>query len=183
MELGALSNEAERAVIHDWLTKDGGAIGDPTAWIDAIARESFGWPHHILSYIDPAAVDQLKADSGNMVMNGLNAVLEVGREGCNAYCKERAYGFPEEERQSLANAFSNVSIGGSTTRRAIMSSLAKDFGLMKQRIYLIGLRTRAYWINAMGVTSSQSPPCKIGSCQITLVSKSYSRKNASRPRT
>ena len=128
VELGALSNEAERAVIHDWLTKDGGAIGDPTAWIDAIARESCGWPHHILSYVDPAAIDQLKADGGNMVMNGLNAVLEVGREGRNAYYKERAYGFPEEERQSLAKVFSNVSLGGSTTRRAIMSSLAQDLG-------------------------------------------------------
>ena len=128
MQLGALSNEAERAVIRDWLTKDGGAKGDPNVWIDAISQETSGWPHHILSYVDPAAVDQLKADGGSMTTDGLNAVLEVGREGCKAYYRERLYGFPEEERQSLAKAFANVSLGESTTRSAIVSTLTQDIG-------------------------------------------------------
>ncbi len=46
VELGALGKEAERAVLHDWLTKEGGAEGDPAAWIEAIARETHGWPQH-----------------------------------------------------------------------------------------------------------------------------------------
>ncbi len=50
VELGASSKESERAVIQDWLQKEGGAKGDPTEWTDAITQETHGWPHHILSY-------------------------------------------------------------------------------------------------------------------------------------
>lgn len=37
VELGALDKEAECAVLHDWLTNDGGVKVDPAAWIEAIA--------------------------------------------------------------------------------------------------------------------------------------------------
>ena len=127
VELGALSMEAERAVIQDWLKKDGGAKGDPTVWIDAIAKETHGWPHHILSYVEPAA-GQLKADDGTMTTDGLSTVLEAGRSARLAYYKERSYGFPEEERQSLIKAFSDASIGESMTRSEIVFSLTQDFG-------------------------------------------------------
>ncbi len=51
VELGTLEKESEHAVIHDWLTKEGGAKGDPAEWIDVIAQETHGWPQHILSYV------------------------------------------------------------------------------------------------------------------------------------
>ncbi len=127
VELGALSKEAERAVIKDWLKKDGGAKGDPTAWIDAIAKETHGWPHHILSYVEPAA-GQLKADDGTMTTDGLSTILEAGRNARLAYYRERSYGLPEEERQSLIKAFSDASIGESVTRSEIVFSLTQDFG-------------------------------------------------------
>jgi len=127
VELGALSKEAERAVIQDWLKKEGGAKGDSTVWIDAIAKETHGWPHHILSYAEPAA-GQLKADDGIMTTEGLSAVLEAGRNARLAYYKERSYGFPEEERQSLIKAFAGASIGESMTRSEIVFSLTQDFG-------------------------------------------------------
>jgi len=69
VELGALSTESERSVIQDWLKKEGGAQGDPTAWIDAIARETHGWPQHIQSYARRAA-DQLTAHGGVMTPGG-----------------------------------------------------------------------------------------------------------------
>ena len=126
VELGALGKEAERAVLHDWLTEDGGVKGDATAWIDAITQETHGWPQHILSYVKPA-LDQLHADKGVMTAEGLNAVLEAGHARRVAYYKQRAQGFPEEERQSLARPFSDIPIGESVQLSKIMSSLTQDY--------------------------------------------------------
>ncbi len=126
VELGALGKEAERAVLQDWLKEDGGTEGDTTVWIDAITQETHGWPQHILSYVKPA-LDQLHAGKGVMTAEGLNAVLEVGRARRAAYYKQRAQGFPEEERQSLARPFSDIPIGESVQLSKIMSSLTQDY--------------------------------------------------------
>ncbi|MCY3630475.1 MAG: ATP-binding protein [Bacteroidetes bacterium] len=126
VELGALGKDAERAVIRDWLMKEGGAKGDLAPWIDAIVQNTHGWPHHIISYVYPAS-EHLKAGDGIMTSEGLHAVLEAGRKGRKAYYNERSYGFPEEERQGLAEAFADISSGESMTRKAILSSLARDF--------------------------------------------------------
>ncbi len=40
VELGGLGKDSERAVIKDWLVKEGGAKGDPTPWIDQIAQKT-----------------------------------------------------------------------------------------------------------------------------------------------
>lgn len=63
-----------------------------------------------------------------MTTEGLSAVLEAGRNVRLAYYKERSYGFPEEERQSLIKAFADASIGESMTRSEIVFSLTQDFG-------------------------------------------------------
>ena len=89
VELGPLGKEAECAVLHDWLTRDGKATRDTTVWIDAITQETYGWPQHILSYVEPA-LDQLHANNGVMTAEGLNTVLEEGRTGRVAYYKQRA---------------------------------------------------------------------------------------------
>jgi len=127
IELGPLSKEAERAVIQDWLKKEGRAKGDPATWVEGIAREAHGWPHHILSYVEPA-VEQLKADAGVMTPNGMSAVLEAGGKARLAYYQERAYDYPAEARQSLMKAFTDVSLGKSTTQSVILASLSQDFG-------------------------------------------------------
>lgn len=125
VELGALSQESERAVIRDWLKKEGGAKGDLAEWIGAIARETHGWPHHILSYGPPAA-DQLNQAGGAMTARGLKVALEAGQAGREAYYDERVDEFPEEERQALACAFINVPVGGSRTRHEILASITQD---------------------------------------------------------
>jgi len=127
VQLGALSKDSEREVILDWLVKEGGAEGDPTPWIDAISKETHGWPHHILSYAAPAAAC-LRDHQGVMTPDGLEDVLTEGAEGKLEYYKERAYGFSEEVRQSLAKAFIGVPLEGSTTQKKIISYLSKDFG-------------------------------------------------------
>ena len=130
VELGALGKEAERAVLHDWLTKEGKATGDAAAWIDAIAQETHGWPQHILSYVDPA-LDQLHADKGVMTAEGLATVLEAGRALRTAYYKQRAEGFSIRQRRSFAKLFANVAYGGGLEFEDIMLSLAQDHGTEK----------------------------------------------------
>ncbi len=127
IELGALSKEAERAVIHDWLTKEGEAKGDSVPWMDAIAQETYGWPQHILSYVDPA-LKQLEADNRVMTADGLNAVLEAGRNFRLAYYKNRARGFAREYRHCLARVFKDLPLGESTTGKVILSSLTQEYG-------------------------------------------------------
>lgn len=127
VELGALDKEASRAVIHDWLKKEGRANGDPTAWIDAIAQETHGWPQHILSYVEPA-LGRLHADDGNMTAEGLSAVLKAGRAFRSEYCERRADDFDEEHRQSFAKLLIDVPLGGSITASKIRSSLTQEYG-------------------------------------------------------
>ncbi len=74
-----LKREEERAVVEDWLTKEGEAQGDPTAWIDAITQETYGWAQHIISYTEPA-VSYLKKHGNKMTDMGLASVMEEGRQ-------------------------------------------------------------------------------------------------------
>ena len=127
VQLGTLGKEAECAVLHDWLTKDGKATGDTTAWIDAIAQETHGWPQHILSYVEPA-LDQLRAHNGIMTAEGLGAVLEEGRMGRTAYYKQRTRGFYREQLHCIARSIADVPSGSRVDHTAIMSSLSQDYG-------------------------------------------------------
>ena len=127
IELGALSKEAERAVIHDWLTKEGEAKGDPVPWVDAIAQETHGWPQHILSYVDPA-LEQLEADNRVMTPEGLNAVLEAGRNFRLDYYERRANDFSRKQRHSLAKLIMNVPLGEGLDKEDILSSLTHEYG-------------------------------------------------------
>ncbi len=127
VELGRLDKDAERSIIHDWLTEEGGAKGDPTEWIDGIAQEAHGWPQHILSYVGPA-VEYLHPHGGIMTPDGLATVLFAGRNFREKCYERRAGGFSQKERHRLAKVFENVPTGGSTTREAILSSLSREYG-------------------------------------------------------
>ena len=127
VELGRLDKDSERSIIHDWLTEEGGAKGDPTEWIDAIAQEAHGWPQHILSYVGPA-VEYLHPHGGIMTPDGLATVLVAGRNFRGKYYERRAGGFAQEERHRLAKVFENIPAGGSTTREAILSFLSREYG-------------------------------------------------------
>ena len=127
VELGSLDKDAERAIIRDWLTDDGGAKGDPKEWIDAIEQETHGWPQHILSYVGPA-VEYLHTHGGTMTKDGLSTVLDAGLDFRTKYYERRAAGFVEEERHCLARVFENIPTGGSTTRETILSSLSREYG-------------------------------------------------------
>jgi len=122
VQLGALDKKSERAVIRDWLTKYAKAEGDPTAWIDAIAQETHGWPQHIVAYVDPA-IKYLENNNRQMTDEGLEFVLQRGAESRQEYYKLHAHDIDEDKRQAIAKSISDVPFGETMTRPAIMSGL------------------------------------------------------------
>ncbi len=127
VELGALSKASERAVIQDWLVKEGGAKGDPAPWIDAIAQQTHGWPRHVHSYAEHAA-GHLKEKGGIMTPQGLKIVMELGEEGRKQYYKQRVSTFYGDQLQCLVTSIANTPFGEPTSRLEIVSSLAQTYG-------------------------------------------------------
>jgi len=127
VELGTLSKESERAVIYDWLTKKGGTKEDPTAWIDAIARETQGWPRHVHSYAKHAG-EFLENSNGVMTPQGLQAVLELGQEGRKQYYKQRIDGIRGNELICLYQPISNLESGSPFNEDLILDPLNKKYG-------------------------------------------------------
>ena len=126
VELGALEKEAEVAVIRDWLTKEGGAVGDPEPWIHAIARETFGWPPPIVAYVRHALA-QLDTDQKAMTSEGVDLVLKEGRVARAMYYASRADGLRSEMRRALARPFREIPARESLSYDRIMASLTQDF--------------------------------------------------------
>jgi len=126
VELGALDKESERAVIHDWLVREGGAIGNPDAWIDQIAQKTHGWPQHITAYGD-AVAKQIQNDHGEMTTEGMEIVYQVGEERREAYYKQRAKGISGKERCSLAKLIQNIPSGKGIDKEDIESILLQEY--------------------------------------------------------
>ncbi len=124
-ELGRLTHESERAILRDWLTKDGGAAGDVTPWIDAIAHETHGWPQHIMAYVDPA-VTQLYQDAGKLTLQGLDAVLCAGRKNRVAYYLGRLADLRIEQRRALAQIIATTPPGKGISYTDILKSLTRS---------------------------------------------------------
>ncbi len=132
IELGALSRESERAIIQDWITKEGRSKGNPKEWIDSIAQETYGWPQHIQAYVKPAA-DQLKENSGVMTEDGLSTVLETGRKRKLAYYEDRIEDFSAKERFSLAKLIKNAPSEKGLNKEDILSFLSQEYGKSKAK--------------------------------------------------
>ncbi len=127
VELGALGNESERAVIRDWLTKEGGAKSDPTVWMDAIAQKTHGWPQHFTAYGD-AAARQIQHDHGEMTSAGLDTVHRVGAKRREAYYKQLTENISRKERSSLAGLLINVAPADQLDREDTEEFLSRYLG-------------------------------------------------------
>ena len=126
INLGPLKPEAERRVIEDWLKLEGRAKGDPAPWIDAIARETHGWPQHIMAYSWPA-LKQLKSTGGELTPEGLKTILKEGRKGRIRFYEARTQGLFKKERQCIARAVAGMEPDGNLDKDTIITSLRKEF--------------------------------------------------------
>ncbi len=107
VNLGRLAPEPERAIIRDWLVRDGGAEGDATPWIDAIAKETHGWPQHIIAFAEPAALI-VRSNHGQMTPDGLEAVLQQGQQRKENYYFARVQGISKQDRVALSMVLSMI---------------------------------------------------------------------------
>ncbi len=126
INLGRLDKKSERAVLCDWIVKEGKAIGDPTPWVDAIAQQTHGWPQHIISYVKPA-VRYLKSNNHRMTDEGLCIVLEKGAEHRIQYYRQRARGIDKRKRQVLAKIFNKIPLGETMEIDDIKSSFKQEY--------------------------------------------------------
>ncbi len=124
--LGRLGREQERAVINDWLTKGGGAIGDTSGWIDAIALCSHGWPQHIISYAVHAK-EYLEFHQGHMTDEGLQSVLQQGDEERETYYTARLKDITLRQRQVLARLFVNVPKKSPIEKEYLIDALTEKY--------------------------------------------------------
>ncbi|MCY4223245.1 MAG: ATP-binding protein [Bacteroidetes bacterium] len=115
VELGPLSKVSARAVIHDWIVKDAMAKGDPTEWINAIAKEAGVWPRHVHSYSWNAA-KYLKENGGVMTSEGLKEVMERAWNGRINYYEQRIDEFYVDEIKHVSIAISEYHAGDAFDR-------------------------------------------------------------------
>ncbi|MCY4233899.1 MAG: ATP-binding protein [Bacteroidetes bacterium] len=122
--LGCLSHESTCAIIRDFLIHEGGVSKPPIEWIETIAERTNGWPQHIISYADPAV--KYLASKQTPTDEGLDMVLQQGREEQIEYYDQRAHDIDEDLRQAFARAVMDVPTDGTTTKPAITSSLKQN---------------------------------------------------------
>ena len=115
-DLGRLDKESELAVIRDWLKKDGGARKNLDTWTDAIVKETYGWPQHIMAYMKPA-VRQLKQDGGNLTPEGLVSVLGNREKTSQKVLRQTGGGNKAERTSGFRGNFPAPSRGTKTGRR------------------------------------------------------------------
>jgi len=132
VELGALGQGSARAVIHDWIRKEGSAKGEADGWIDAIVEKTHGWPQHISAYGD-AAAKQIQRDHGEMTSAGLEVVYRLGAERREAYYKQRAKGISRKERSSLANLIDTIPLGDGLDREEFETALSQEYDSEKAK--------------------------------------------------
>ncbi len=107
--------------------REGKGKGDASVWINAIEKETHGWPQHIQCYASLAS-DYLKANNGVMTSDGLNTVLEVGNEDREEYYRGRFHRFRQDETQCLARSIAGVHPGTPMEYTDLIAPMAQKYG-------------------------------------------------------
>ncbi len=104
--LKPLKSNAERAIIHDWLTKEMKTPSDTTFWINHITQRTDCWPRHIKSYCN-AFCDFLEIGE-KLTDQRLKQVLIYGDDLKHTYYQQRCDGFHRKTRELIASAMQQL---------------------------------------------------------------------------
>ena len=132
VELGRLSENAERAVMRDWIMIEAKVTDYPTEWIDAMVKETHGWARHVHSYAKDAS-DYLKENGGVMTPDGLRTVMEIGRQGSILYYKQRLSEFDGDDVICFAESISGISAGMPFKKKTIISEFKREYSAKKSK--------------------------------------------------
>ncbi len=145
--LDPLEEEEEWTVIREWLKEEGKAKGDTTDWVDAIAKETYRWPQHIIAYTVPAAA-HLKENDGEMTRGELLSVLEQGRKNRREYYEGRLSDFTAKECRSLARILAASSKEGIVEQEDVIEQLDREYGMGKgEEIFWRAVRKGVFYLN------------------------------------
>jgi len=133
VNLGRLPDADARAVIRDWLVKDGRAQGaDIHPWIEAIFRETHGWPQHIMVYVQRAA-ELLRLQNGKATQEALEAALKKGRAAKHIYYNSRIKTLDGSGLDVLADLLQQAPVAsGLNLRRKTLLKKLVETGPMSQ---------------------------------------------------
>ena len=147
IELHALKKENERAILTDWLVKEGKAKGDVTSWVEKIMQETHGWGQHINAYKE-AAVDHLQETGGEMNSEGLGLVIAAGAELRRKYYEGRVLKFVAQERRSLARIMTEIPRDGVLEEDDILNPLVKEYGAERGReLFFLSVQKGVFYYN------------------------------------
>ena len=132
VDLGPLDKKPERAVINDWLVREGKARETPNVWIGSITKETHQWPHHIMSYVIPA-VNELQKANGNMTSELLKKVMIAGRKDRFDYYEKRTSEFDKLDRHVIAKTFAFDDEMEGFHRKQIVSSFSNEFNASESK--------------------------------------------------
>ncbi len=104
--LKALEPHAEKAIIHDWLTKEIKTPSDTTPWIHAMTQETDRWPRHIQSYCN--ALSSYLTIGELLTDQRLKQVLTYGNDLKKKYYKQRCRRFYLETKALIAWAIKQL---------------------------------------------------------------------------
>jgi len=133
VNLGRLPEADARAVIRDWLVKEGEAQeADIQPWIEAIAKETHGWTQHIITYAQPAA-GLLKTQNGKTTPEALEAILKEGRVDNRTYYHGRIKTLDGSSLDVLADLLQQTPVSNSLNlrRKTLLKNLVET-GPMSQ---------------------------------------------------
>jgi len=133
VNLGRLPEADARAVIRDWLAKEGKAQEmDIQPWIDAISRETHGWPQHIMVYAQRAA-ELLRFQNGKATPEALEATLKKGRAQKRIYYNSRIQALDGSGLDALADLLQQAPVSSSLNlrRKTLLKNLIET-GPMSQ---------------------------------------------------
>ena len=168
LQVGRLSRRASKAVIKDWLTKEGRAKAQEKGvldkWVDTIAEEADDWPQHIVT-VAYAAVRWLKANGRKLTDSGLARVLEAGRDAKQEFYRNRTrtvgikdqavlgailqrYGLGKRwDRDTLIRAFNVYSRTGDKTGEDVVdTAIAKGVLAGAGELYEVPIPSMEKWL-------------------------------------
>ncbi len=105
MNLQALSPKEEHDILKDYLIQGAGlkniSSDELNHWISAMAKETHGWPHHIVNY-GQSAVAIISQNGGEFDSNALEDILKQGQDLRYEYYEGRWRSFRTSQQQWFA---------------------------------------------------------------------------------
>ncbi|MCY4217108.1 MAG: ATP-binding protein [Flavobacteriaceae bacterium] len=125
--LGRLEAEAERQILDDWLQKEIKTPSDTKRWLNAITKQTDGWPSHIEAYCH--ALSEYLKPQETLSEKTLKQVLDYGNHLKDLYYDQRYDGIPYEYRQLVVQSLE--SLNTTFLKKDIIASFATSLSEKK----------------------------------------------------